>query len=462
MLHTVMKTIREHDLFGHGDTVVVALSGGGDSVALLDILARMEEMQLHIVIAHLNHLLRGAESDGDAAFVREIAGRYGLHAEIRSVDVRELSRQQQLSLEEAGRMARYAFLAEVAGKYGAKCTALGHHADDQAETVLMRLVRGSGASGLCAMAPKSADGSRVRPLLQVGRREIEAYLTARGLAFRTDSSNKDVNFLRNRIRHELIPYLAGYNPAIAGRLADTAVALSADEALLERITDEAMDRLASVAGDRVNFSMAELAAEPRGMRMRLFRRALLLVRGDLARISFRHLQAIDGLLVPGRPQRRLSLPGDVSVMRSYGTLAFEATDGASPAAPFEMLLEGPGTYPLPGGGVFSVEEAVPPADWSTVSADTAWFDAGSTPFPWLLRTFRPGDRIVPFGMTGSKKVKELFIDARIPLRERRSIPLVFSGGRLIWVCGVRVAEGARVATGTPEVIRAGVIGRPLN
>ncbi len=462
LLRTVMKTIREHELFGCGDTVVVAVSGGGDSVALLDILVRLGELRLRLVVAHLNHLLRGAESDGDAAFVRELAARYGLPAEVRAVDVRELSRQRKLSLEEAGRRARYAFFSEIAGKYRAKCTALAHHADDQAETVLMRLLRGSGGSGLCAMTPKSEDGSRVRPLLQVGRQEIEAYLAGRGLSFRSDSSNRDLNFLRNRIRHELIPHLAGYNSAIAARLADTAAALGADEILLERITDQAMDRLAAVATGRVTFSVTELAVEPRGMRMRLFRRALLLVRGDLARISFRHLEAIDGLLVSGRPHRRLSLPGDVAVTRSYGNLAFAATDGPAPAGPFEMLLDGPGSYPLPGGGVLSVEVAKPPSDWSAVSIDTAWFDSGSAPFPWLVRTFRPGDRIVPFGMTGSKKVKELFIENKIPLRERRSIPLVFSDGRLIWVCGMRVGESARVAAGTTNGIKAALIGRSLN
>ncbi len=462
LLRTVMKTIREHELFSCGDTVVVAVSGGADSVALLDILAGLGELRLRLVIAHVNHLLRGAESDGDEAFVKDLAGHYGLPVESRAVDVRELSRRRRLSLEEAGRIARYAVFAEVAGAYRAKCTAIAHHADDQAETVLMRLVRGSGASGLCAMAPKSADGSRVRPLLQVGRREIEAYLAARGLVFRSDSSNSNVNFLRNRIRHELIPCLASYNPAISARLADTAAAIRADEALLEHVTDEAMSRLASVAAGRVTFPVVELATEPRGMRMRLLRRALLMVRGDLARIGFRHLQAIDELLIPGRPQRRLSLPGDLAVMRSYDTLVVEATDGGSPAAPFEIFLEGPGTYPLPGGTTLTIEEAAQPPDWSAVSADTGWFDAENAPFPWLLRTFRPGDRIVPFGMTGSKKVKELFIDARIPLCERRRIPLVFSGGRLIWVCGVRVAEGARVAAGTPKIIRAAVVGGALN
>jgi tRNA(Ile)-lysidine synthase len=267
-----------------------------------------------------------------------------------------------------------------------------------------------------------------------------------------------MNFLRNRIRHELIPHLATYNPAIATRLADTATTLSADEALLERITGEAMDRLAVAVAGKVSFSVAELAAQPRGVRMRLFRQALLMVRGDLERISLRHLEAIDGLVASGRPQRRLSLPGDVAVTRSYGTLAFTATEAPSPAGPFEKLLEGPGSYPLPGGGTLTIDEAVPPADWSVVPADTVWFDAGSVPFPWLVRTFRPGDRMIPFGMTGSKKVKELFIDAKVPQRERRSIPLVFSGGQLIWACGVRVAEGARVRAGAPKAIRATVIG----
>ncbi len=462
MLRAVMKTIREHELFSCGDTVVVAVSGGADSVALLDILASLGALRLRLVIAHVNHLLRGAESDGDEAFVKDLAGRYGLPVESRAVDVRELSRCRQLSLEEAGRIARYAFFAEVAEAYRAKCTAIAHHADDQAETVLMRLVRGSGTTGLCAMTPKSADGSRVRPLLQVGRRKIEAYLAARGLAFRHDSSNSDMNFLRNRFRHELIPYLAGYNPAIGDRLADTATALSADEAVLERITADAMDRLATVVADSVTFAVADLAAEPRGVRMRLFRRALRLVRGDLAQIGFRHLEAIDELLVPGRPQRRLSLPGDVAAARSYDVLSFAVIADSPHAGPFEMLLEGPGAYSLPGGGILTIEDAPAPADWSGVYADTGWFDAESASFPWVVRTFRPGDRFVPFGMTGSKKVKDLFIDAKIPQSLRRSIPLIFSAGRLIWVCGLRVAEGMRVAAGETRAIHATVTGRLLN
>ena len=195
-----VRYIREHALCAPGDTLVVAFSGGADSASLLDILAHLPGYNLQLVVAHLNHLLRGAESDADELFARAAAERYGCLFALARVDVAALADETGLSLEEAGREARYAFFREVAAKYAAAAVAVGHHKGDQAETVLMRLLRGAGGSGLSGMRPKSADRMIVRPLLSLRRPEIEAYLHKGGLPWREDSSNAAVRFLRNRIQ----------------------------------------------------------------------------------------------------------------------------------------------------------------------------------------------------------------------------------------------------------------------
>ena len=448
----VLAAIGEHALFGAGDTVIVAVSGGADSVALLDILASLEELCLTLVVAHLNHSLRGAESDGDEAFVRELAARYGLPCEVERADVKGMSRARKLSLEEAGRTARHRFLLGLAERYGAHAVALAHHADDQAETVLMRLVRGAGGTGLAGIAPKTS--GLVRPLLGVTRGEIEAYLRSRQLPFRTDSSNADTIFLRNRVRLELLPYLATYNPSVRDRLVATAEALAADEALLEEVTNRAVACHGSAAN---GLCVAGVRTEPLGVRLRLYRRLLHLTKGDLNRISSRHLYAIDRLVFSERPNGSLTLPAGAVVARRYDTLSFAVLTADAPAGGAELALDGPGTYSLPGGGMLKVEEADFPGLWQDVPPGVAFFDADAAPFPWLVRTFRAGDRIVPLGMAGHKKVKDLFIDAKVPPEARRRTPLLFSGGRLIWVCGLRVSAESRITGLTGRVVRAEIL-----
>jgi tRNA(Ile)-lysidine synthase len=456
MHKTALKTIRVHSLFNVGDTVVVAVSGGADSVALLDILVSLKEFRLNLIVAHLNHSLRGGESDDDETFVSELAARYGLPCEIGRDDVRSLGRQEKLSLEEAGRVARYAFLDQVADRHQANAIAVAHHADDQAETVLMRLLRGAGTAGLAGMTPKSR-GRVIRPLLGVTRSEIEAYLRSRGIAFRSDSSNADPTFLRNRIRHELIPYLATYNPSVRDRLVTMAGVLAADEELLEEVTAAAF-----VRHGREEKGMAVLDAglksEPLGVRLRLYRHAIQRVKGDLARIGSCHLHDIDKLVYSPRPHGTLALPGGIRVTRSYTTVYFTATPDAPEESMPEMIVAGPGVYSLPGGGELLVEEIDVPPLLHGGSPTVAYFDADAAPFPWLVRTFRPGDRIIPLGMTGHKKVKDIFIDEKVSLEMRRRLPLLISGGRLIWVCIQRVSAETRVSERTERVVRAEILG----
>ena len=456
MKKKIIQAIADHRLFDEGDTVVVAVSGGADSVALLHVLASMDVLRLKLVVAHLNHMLRGVESDDDENFVRELAARYGLPAEFAAVEVKGVSREKKLSLEEAGRVARYDFLNVVARRHRARSIALAHHADDQAETVLMRLVRGAGATGLCAISPRSA-GNLVRPLLTVTRDEIEAYLSQKGLAYRTDSTNSDIVFLRNRVRLELIPYLETYNPAIRDRLVATADALARDEEVLEGVTDAAFARHGREERGAVTLDVAGCREEPAGVRLRLYRRAVLRAKGDLERISSGHLRDIDRMLLSPKPHMMLSLPDEMRVAKSYATISFFPAPAAAHPAGYETVIAGTGVYDLPGGYRLTVEEGIPSAAWEVHSPREACFDGEAAPFPWLLRTFRAGDRIVPFGMTGHKKVKDLFIDEKVPMDRRRRIPLLFSGNRLLWVGTVRVSAEAAVTARTRMAIHAEIL-----
>jgi tRNA(Ile)-lysidine synthase len=450
LLRKVSETIRENRLFCQGDRVVVAVSGGADSVALLDMLSLMRKLSLTLVVAHLNHGLRGKESDDDAAFVGELAGSYRLPFELQCVNVKEVSRQRKLSLEEAGRIARYEWFDAVARSCASKSIALGHHADDQAETFLLRLFRGSGTTGLASMRLLSSD-RYVRPLLQLTRAEILAYLERRGLSFRHDSSNDETLFLRNRIRHECLPYLRTFNPAISERLNNSAEILAADEMVLEELINQRFPRLSRSDSDGVVLDLKAVRAELPGVRFRLYRRALLVLRGDLASIATTHLKMIDQLAHSSRTQGEQSLPGGLRVIRCYDMLHFLPAGMDPVSESWEIRIEGPGRFALPDGGTISIRLTEPPVSWGSVPSFRAYFDPATVPFPWTLRTFQPGDRFHPFGMGGTRKVKDFFIDRKIPLLLRRRLPLLFSGEELIWVCGLRVSESGRVQSGTQEV-----------
>ncbi len=443
MLNTVKKTISRYNLFSAGDTVIVAVSGGADSVALLDFLAVTGKYQLNLIVAHLNHCLRGKESDDDESFVRCLASSYGLNMESRRVDVSELSRNYRMSLEQAGRKARYDFFCELLHRFNARTIALAHHADDQAETVLLRLLRGAATTGLSAMAPFSS-GRYVRPLLEVTRSEIEYYCKYRKLSYRTDSSNMDIKYLRNRIRHELLPILSQYNPAIADRLVSTATALNADEILLESITDKYFSRYAIMQDETVQFCLADIKNEPSGLRMRLYRRAIQEIAGDLARIGSRHLQAIDDVVMGVKPNLKLALPDSLALMRHYDKLFFQYSRTVDQSIIVDLLIDGPGSYPFGDVGIITIDKVPIPSSLENIPATIAYFNPEQTPFPWMVRAFRQGDRFAPFGLGGSKKLKNFFIDNKVPREHRRLIPLLFCGPRLLWVCGMRLGDDPAV------------------
>jgi tRNA(Ile)-lysidine synthase len=441
-LHTrLTSAIRKRQLFKPGDTLIIGLSGGADSTALLDLLTTLPAFPLRLVAAHLNHCLRGQDSDNDEQFCRGLAARYNVPFESRRVDVKAVANRESLNLEDAGRRARITFFDELLITWQAAAVVLAHHADDQAETLLMRLLRGSGMSGLAGM-PWCNGRGYIRPMLCISRVEIEAYLAERRLNWREDTSNLDITFLRNRIRHELLPLLERYNPAVRKALTTTADILSEEDALLDARMRQAAEQVCRFSEIDVTCDITLFKSHPLALQRRLIRLMLSRITGSLEQISHRHLENILKMVTAARPNLRINLPRGLVAVREYDRLVIKAKDetGLSTA---EITIPGPGIYQLFCGASIRIEISTPPLNPGGNLA-TAYFDSDRMPFPWCVRTFRPGDRIQPLGMSGKKKVKDIFIDEKIPLARRALIPLVFCGDELIWLVGLRTSHLARV------------------
>jgi tRNA(Ile)-lysidine synthase len=447
----ITAVIRRKQLFKPGDTLIIGLSGGADSTALLDLLATLPAFPLRLIAAHLNHCLRGADSDADEQFCRELAAGYGIPFESRRVDVTAAAAVDSLNLEDAGRRARISFFDELCTRWQAAAVVLAHHADDQAETVLMRLLRGSGMTGLAGMPWRNGRGY-IRPLLDITRGEIEAYLAERRLNWREDTSNLDITFLRNRIRHELLPLLERYNPAVRKALATTVDILSEEDALLDARTRQAASQVCRFSDREATCSITLLTSRPQALQRRLIRLMLSRLAGSLEHITHRHLENILQMTAAARPNLRTSLPRGLVAIREYDRLVIKALDETGPEAA-EIAIPGPGSYLLPDGTTLRIEISPLPVNPGGRPA-TAFFDGDRMPFPWHLRTFRPGDRIQPLGMNGRKKVKDIFIDCKIPLAQRRRTALLFCGGELIWIVGLRTSQLARVDDLSTLIVRA--------
>ncbi|MDO9309179.1 MAG: tRNA lysidine(34) synthetase TilS [Deltaproteobacteria bacterium] len=453
LVSRVVRTIREQQLFSPGDTLIVALSGGADSTALLDLLGRLPGFGLRLVAAHLNHCLRGAESDGDEQFCRRLAGDHGVPIEILRVDVKQFAASAGLNLEDAGRRARIAFLEQMREKYCAAAIVTAHHGDDQAETVLMRLLRGSGMTGLSGMQYRNRRG-HIRPLLDVTRAEIERYLAELGLAWREDASNRDLDFLRNRIRHQLLPLLEQYNPAIRHTLTATAALLSDENALLDSLAEQAFEACwHSSADNSLACGIAEFRAHPPALQRRMLRHVCLRLAGNIEGFTLAHIESIRQLPDSLRPNARITLPQGIGAMREYDRIVLRLNQREAAVVAEDIIIPAPGSYRFPWGGSLEVETCATLVDFSQLPADVACFDMARTPFPWRVRSFRAGDRIVPFGMTGRKKVKDVFIDRKIPLSDRGRIPLVFCGDELIWIAGVCASESCRIAHADAALVK---------
>jgi tRNA(Ile)-lysidine synthetase-like protein len=497
-----------HALWPDGGFVVVAVSGGADSVALLDAMCELvmegPEPPPRLHVAHLDHGLRPGSVD-DAAFVARLAEERGLPATLEARNVAGLAAREGEGLPAAARRVRYAFLAGVARQVGAKVVMTGHHRDDQAETVLMALLRGAGLDGLSGMRPRSswplsvAEVSQLegpiqalptlaRPLLAIARADIEAWCAARDLVHRRDPSNEDTSRLRGRVRHTLLPALEVANPRLRLALARTAEVLEQDRALIDEFVDEAWSEAALIDGAAPGPSAQRLGTGTpvasgerarsvslsgplwRGIapavRGRLVRRAVAALGGDLRTLGYEHVAAVcaaDDAAASGAPgPRAVGLPAGLRAVPSAEGLRIERSMSRIPpprlgADPVALAL--PGLTRLPGG--WAIEASIEKGARRSLRRDP-WLaqldaDAVGASGALAVRGRRPGDRFQPLGMGGrSKSLQDFFVDARVPAPERDGWPLVVAGAgkgeRIVWIPGHRVDERVKQHVGTRRTL----------
>jgi tRNA(Ile)-lysidine synthase len=422
-------------------------------MALLHALWEMRrDLRLHFVVAHFDHGLR-PEAAQEKSFVRKAAAQLGVPFIGRKADVRQKQLDERLTLQEAAREARYAFLQEAAKAQRATKIALGHTADDQAESIMMRLLRGSGTRGLSGIPPVRG-GIIIRPLIEVWREEVESFLRERKVAYLTDPSNRSLHFLRNRVRHELLPILQQYNPRFRQTLVQMADLFRVEEDFWQGMMEEKFAALVRARKkDSLTLDIPSLAAQPLPLRLRSFRHAIEKLLGNLRRVSLAHILLMDNLLQNPEPNKSLHLPQGLCVAKAYQALTL--TRSREEAVPFEHVVVGPGYVEIPEIGramCFQVEGRIPRLRFDN-SSSIALLDYDTIDFPLSLRSPRPGDRFQPLGMEGEKKVKDLFIDCKIPVAQRKRIPLLFKDDRLLWVAGVRLDHRARLKPETQRVLR---------
>ena len=444
--------------------LLIGVSGGPDSLALLHVLRAIYPPD-NLVVAHLHHGWRAA-ADADARFVTATAAAWHIPCHVEKVDVTALARAARLSLEEAGRKARYDFFARLAGEVGAKAVAVGHHADDQAETVLMHLLRGSGLAGLCGMRPVSPlpgapELSVIRPFLTASRAEIEQYCQENNLQPITDSTNQDTAFFRNRLRHELLPLLTEYNPQIYGRLQQMAAVIRADYDLLDTIMQKEWTAiLRGKDPDWLALDRAGWLALPLSLRRSTLRRAVTQLRPDWRDIGFRPIEQARLVAEKGATGGQATLPGGLIMTVGYEQLTIAADPATRPIYLPQLTGETAVPLPVPGrielaNGWMLAAEPIHEMDLVQVQANAdpwqAFVDVGKRPL-WV-RPRRPGEQMQPLGMNGqSAKLKDIMINRKIPVRLRARWPLVTTDEHPVWLAGHLVDERAKVTTVSHPII----------
>ncbi|NPV92600.1 MAG: tRNA lysidine(34) synthetase TilS [Firmicutes bacterium] len=440
LLERMKRTISSHGLADPGEVILVAVSGGADSVALLLALWLLrDELAVSLRVAHVNHGLRGEESEREQYFVAELAGRLGLPFEAIRLDMAVPQGEHLGSLQEKARELRYQALEEAASRGKASRIAVGHHADDQTETVLENLLRGSGIEGLAGIPYRRE--KIVRPLLDATRDEIEDFLWRRGEGFCTDSSNLKPVYLRNRIRLELMPLLKGYNPNLVETLGRTAEIMRDEGELLDWMAASAAAELGILFdGESIRLPAAGLLERPTALRRRIVRLALQRLSGGLQGVSYSHVASLLELAANPESGRQVHLTRELQGRREYEWLVLERRLSPAVDEQWEYPLVIPGRTYIPELEAFIEADLRDPGALETrgpTNSNQAFLDFERLTMPICARRRRPGDRFYPLGAGGSQKVKEFLIDHKVPREDRERTAVVSSGDQVYWLAGWR-------------------------
>ena len=448
--------------------MLVGVSGGPDSMALLHLLSRLAPgLKIRIGVAHLNHCLRGASADRDAAVVGQAAAALRYPCHIGRARVLKVKRQLGLSLEEAARRVRYAFFKKTMTNAGYNKLALGHQLDDNAEQMLIALLRGAGPRGLSGIAPVR-EKRIIRPLINARRSQIDAFIAEEGITCVLDESNDDLRFVRNRIRHHLLPLLASeYNPRIKAHLNHLADVMRTEEAWIGGLVTAPYEKAVVNRGKgTITLSADTVRQAHPALARRLVRMALQDLTGTLQRISFSHIQSVLRLLTDGDGEKERHLPGGIRARRSGERLMlFMATGCRRGAAEVAIEAEAasktaicgpfPATVEIQSMGIglrFSLCRPHQLPRWTDVGRNRAYFDMDRLSLPLTVRSAVPGDRFSPLGAAGSQKLKKFFIDHRIPRQDRAMTPVLTDEHRIVWLVGERIDDYVKVTADTSQVL----------
>ena len=451
MIEKIKQTIEKYDLLDRGDRVLVALSGGPDSTALLMVLVQLaRDMNLTLFAAHFNHGLRGRESNADEKFSRDLAKKMGLI--YCSAKMNKNMIKKGISPEDFYRRQRYAFLNQAAKKYRANKIALGHHLQDQAETVLLNLLRGSGPEGLKGFLPKR-DGKFIRPLMETSRQKIIAFLEQSGIAYRRDSSNENRMYLRNQIRAELIPYLQEkYNPKIVENLVRTAEILRVeDEFMQEQVARILNSRFVQHAENRFLMKIDYLRKLSSAVRWRLLKTVLEALTPRKNGITFLHVTSLDQLIQKSESGKRIIFPSKIEARREYNVLMVEKTPRKQ--IQFEYVVDAPGTVRIQERNVTIEAALIQKKRVDFDNKNTVYLDWDKIRRPLIIRNRRDGDWFQPMGMTGRQKIKNFLIDHKIPAAKRDDVLLIVDGISVIAIENTHVNERVKITGETKKVLQ---------
>jgi tRNA(Ile)-lysidine synthase len=453
------KFVEAEKLFSPQSRLLVAVSGGQDSVALVHLLVELKKkdwLQLQMALAHFNHKLRKS-ADEDELFVRNLAEELGLKVFSGRADVRDFARKKQLNLEEAARLKRYEFLRKAAGKFGADYILTAHTMTDQAETVLMKIFRGTGLEGLQGIRLKA--GNIVRPLLCLDRQELEDYLRENHFGFRQDETNEDERFLRNKIRLELIPILEKeFDPAITAHLTEAALIAQGENEALSQMVEKIWPKVTHGGSLHLELNLRELEKMPAGLARRLVRKYLKTAIG-LESPTFHQTQAVLTL----QDGQKFSWGRSKVLVREAGWL--RKVEKTKRPKTFSLSWDGQNPLRLANGLEFMARfisvKKLPSArrlhQFEFDDAKRCYLDASKVTLPLEVRNRRPGDKYQPVGLCGQKKIKECLRERKIPQAERDRLPVFLSAGKIVWVPGLPVSEEFKVTPATEKILLISVL-----
>lgn len=451
MIEKVLRTIEKYNMIEKDDKIVMGISGGPDSLCMLDVLFNLKgKFNLKLYVVHINHMIRGEDAKKDAAFVEKLCKDLDLPFFLFEENVPYLAKKMGLSEEQAGRYVRYKAFEETLKKVGGNKIAVAHNKNDVAETVLLNILRGTGLRGLIGIKP--VNGNIIRPLIEIERREIEKYLKDKNLHPRIDHTNYEDLYTRNKIRLKVIPYIEEvFKIDLVENLSRMAAILLEEDDYLEAKCEEVFNQICEINGEEIKVDVDALKSQHTAIKRRLVKRMYLYVKGETDGLEYGHVEDVLNLL--DKPtSSKIDLPFEIEALKMYNNLVIRKKK-TKEKVKFKEVLKIPGVTTIEGIGKFKAYVVdISQVDDFNKGEYIKFFDYDKIKGEIVVKSREDGDRFSPLGMRGTKKLKEFFIDEKIPREERDYIPLVAIGKEIVWVVGYRMSEKFKVDKNTSKVL----------